>query len=316
MSWQLGALKSYLWLHRLYVSMSKDWDIKRQRDEWVKMTRLSRPLCPIEQEPVIVDGVPGLWLTSASTAENRVIFYLHGGGYCLGSIQTEWPLAGNIGAAARARVLMIEYRLAPEHPFPAAVQDALAAFRWLQTAQPESRIAVVGTSAGGGLALALAVALRDAGEPLPAALACLSPWTDLALTGTSHITRAKSDLLVTKAMGIDWSKAYLGTADPKDPLASPLYADLNGLPPLLIQVGTDEIVLDDSTRLAERARAAGVDVSLQMLQGGQHMLQASANLVPEARQAVTDVGAFLDPHLAGSAEGQPFGNLEAVGIAG
>lgn len=316
MSLQQGALMSYLWLHRLYVGMSGDWNIKRQRDELVNLTRLFRPLGPVEQEPVVVDGVPAAWLTPASTTVNRVILHLHGGSYSLGSIQTEWPLASNIGAAARARVLMIEYRLAPEHPFPAAVQDALTAFRWLQKAQPASRIAVAGTSAGGGLALALAVALRDAGDPLPAALVCLSPWTDLALTGASLTTRASSDFLFRKEWFIDWSKAYLGTSNPKDPLASPLYADLHGLPPMLIQVGTDEMLLDDSTRLVERASAAGVDASLQLLKGGQHGMQLAANLMPEARQAVTDIGTFLELHLARSAEVHPSGNVQAVGIAG
>src|SRR5690606_5447385 len=173
-------------------------------------------------------------------------------------------LGGRISKAANCRVLSLDYRLAPEHPFPAAVDDAVTGYRWLldQGIRPD-RIAIAGDSAGGGLAAATLVALKDRGEPMPAAGVCLSPWVDMEGTGESMTSRAALDPMVQKDGLKDMASLYLDGADPRSPLAAPLYADLSGLPPLLIQVGTAETLYDDATRLAEKAEAAGVDVTLE-----------------------------------------------------
>jgi len=239
-------------------------------------------------------GVPAEWVVAPGADPQRVILYLHGGGYVIGSLATHRGLAGRLSGAAAARVLLIDYRLAPEHPFPAAVEDATAAYRWLLTTgiRP-ARIAIAGDSAGGGLTVATLVALRDAGEPLPAAGVCLSPWTDLEGTGDSVTTKASADPLVQKEMLLQLARWYLGGAHPRTPLAAPLYADLHGLPPLLIQVGTAEILLDDATRLADRARAAGVEVSLEAWEDMIHVWQLFAPMLREGQQAIERIGAFV-----------------------
>ncbi|MGH7932408.1 MAG: alpha/beta hydrolase, partial [Candidatus Binataceae bacterium] len=215
----------------------------------------------IKSEAVNAGGVPAEWVSAPNSAADRVILYVHGGGYVMGSVNTHRDLMGRLSRAAQARVLGLNYRLAPEHPFPAPVEDATAAYRWLlaQGIKP-SRIAIGGDSAGGGLVVATLVALRDAGQPLPAVGVCLSPWTDMENTGASMTTKAKADPVVQREMVGVIAKLYLGGKDPRSPLASPLYAELRGLPPLLIQVGENETLLDDSNRLAEKAKAAGVQV--------------------------------------------------------
>jgi acetyl esterase/lipase len=227
------------------------------------------------------------------------MLYLHGGGYVVGSIATHLGLAGRLSRAAAARVLLLNYRLAPEHPFPAAVEDATAAYRWLLgTGVKPGRIAIAGDSAGGGLTVATLVALRDAGEPLPAAGVCQSPWIDLEGAGESVTTKAHVDPLVHKDMLLKMASWYLAGANPRTPLAAPLYADLQGLPPLLVQVGTAEILLDDATRLADRARAAGVAVTLEPWEGMIHVWQLFASILPEGQQAIDRIGAFVRQHAA------------------
>jgi acetyl esterase/lipase len=244
-------------------------------------------------ERVHAGGVPAEWVT-APGAGSRVVLYLHGGGYVVGSVNTHRDLAGRLSRAAGARVLVLDYRLAPEHPFPAAVDDALAAYRWLLSdGRVPTDVAIGGDSAGGGLTLATLVALRDAGLPLPAAGVCLSPWTDLAGTGESLRTKAAVDPMVQWSRLAQMADAYLAGQDARTPLASPLYADLRDLPPLLIQVGTAETLLDDATRIAERAQAAGVDVTLEPWDDMIHVFQAFAGLLPEGQQAVERIGAFI-----------------------
>jgi monoterpene epsilon-lactone hydrolase len=248
-------------------------------------------------EPVDAGGVPAEWITTPGAVAERVICYLHGGGYVLGSISTHRELASRLSRAASARVLVLDYRLAPENPFPAAVDDSTAAYRWLHSIGVDpARLVIAGESAGGGLTVATFVALRDAGEPLPAAGICLSPWVDLACQGDSIVTKAEIDPVADKESMLMLAKAYLGDTDPCTPLASPLYADLTGLPPLLIQVGTAECLFDDAKRLAERARAAGVDVTLEPWDDMIHMWHMYAAMLPEGQQAIDRIGEFIRQH--------------------
>jgi len=244
--------------------------------------------------PVNAGGVPAEWIAASGAVDDRVILYLHGGGYVMGSIATHREMAARLSKAARARALVIDYRLAPEHPFPAAVDDAVAAYRWLlsQNMKP-FRIVVAGDSAGGGLTLATLVALRDAKAPLPAAGVCISPWTDMEGTGDSMVTRAKADPVVQKQGLLGMAQLYLGGKDPKSPLAAPLYANLEGLPPLLIQVGDAETLLDDATRVAEKAKRAGVTVDLEVWPEMPHVWHLFAPFLPEGQQAIDKIGQYV-----------------------
>ena len=245
-------------------------------------------------EEITAVSQPALLIAAEGTRDERVILYLHGGGYCVGSPRTHRDFAWRLSAASAARVLLLDYRRAPEHPFPTAVHDTVAAYRWLleQGIEP-AHLALAGDSAGGGLALAAMVQLRDEGTPLPAAAALLSPWVDLALTGGSLHSRAGEDPILTLAQLEEFARLYLGNTDPRVPLASPLYADLTGLPPLLIQAGSAEILLDDAVRLAERAEAAGVEVTLDIWPELIHVWQGFAGFLPEGQTAVTQIGAFI-----------------------
>lgn len=249
--------------------------------------------------PVTANGIPAEWVSAGEATGERAVFYLHGGSYVQGSPRTHRVITSRLSAASRARVLALDYRLAPEHPFPAAVDDAMAGYRWLldQGIDPD-HIVFAGDSAGGGLVVAAAVALRDANMPLPAGLVCISPWTDLEGTGESRVTRAKADPMF-KPDGIrEAGRVYLGDTDPRTPLASPIYADLHRLPPVLIQVGDDEVLLSDATRLADRARAAGVDVTLDVWLGMWHVWHAFAGYVPEADRALKAIGTWMRTHVA------------------
>lgn len=250
--------------------------------------------------PVRAGGVPCEWI-EASPEPRGVLLYLHGGGYCLGSINTHRALVARLARACGLRALAVDYRLAPEHPFPAAVEDAAAVYRWLLARDVgPAEIVVAGDSAGGGLTVATLVALRDAGEPLPAAGICLSPWVDLEGLGTSMTTRAAIDPMVDREGLLLLAAAYLGGADARSPLAAPLYADLHALPPLLIHVGTAECLLDDAIRLHERARAHGVRADLEVWDEMIHVWHAFAPLLPEAEAAIERLGIWSRARLAGS----------------
>jgi epsilon-lactone hydrolase len=251
----------------------------------------------IKREAVDAGGVKAEWVSAPDAEVGRAVLYLHGGGYVIGSINTHRSLAANLSRASKARVLVIDYRLAPEHPHPAAVDDSVAAYRWMlgQGLKP-ARIAVAGDSAGGGLTVATLVAIRDAKLPLPAAGVCLSPWVDLEGIGGSMTTKADVDPVVQKAGIEQMAAAYLGGKDPRTPLAAPLYADLTGLPPLLIQVGTAETLLDDASRLAERARKAGVAVNYEPSEDMIHVWHLFASMLDEGRQAIDRIGEFVRKH--------------------
>lgn len=253
----------------------------------------------VTHEPVRAGGVPCEWITAPGASASAAVLYLHGGAYVAGSINTHRAHVSHMSSVTGARGLAVDYRLAPEHPFPAAVEDATGAYRWLLSEGiPPSSIVVAGDSAGGGLTVATLVALRDAGDPLPAAGVCISPWTDLACSGASMVSRAAVDPMVQRAHLLRAAGAYLRDASPATPLASPLHANLRSLPPLLIHVGTSETLFDDATLFAERAAAAGVDVTLECWDDMIHVWHLFAPLLPEANEAMARVGAFVRGHLA------------------
>jgi monoterpene epsilon-lactone hydrolase len=269
--------------------------IAELRANMEEVGRKFAPPAGVTFAPAEADGVPGEWASPPDADADTVIFYLHGGGYGIGSIASHRHLVGRLAQASAARGFSIDYRLAPEHPFPAAVDDAVAAARWLlQRGVKPERLVFAGDSAGGGLAIATCLALRDAGDPLPAALVCMSPLTDLAKEGQSMRTLVDLDPMVQPDSSAAYARRYMGEhGDLKTPLASPLYADLRGLPPMLILVGTWETLLDDSTRIGERARAAGVEVDLQVWDEMIHIWPYFADIIPEGREAIARMGDYI-----------------------
>jgi acetyl esterase/lipase len=269
-------------------------EIKAQaiRDSLDRVTLLNTAR-PVARQVVDLGDFRGEWLATAEPG-GRVLLYFHGGGYVSGSPGTHRSLMVRLGHAAQARVFAPDYRLAPEFTYPTAVADAWVSYWWLlaQGVAPEE-IVVAGDSAGGGLTIALLISLREAGLPLPAAAVCLSPWFDLALSGRSMETNYHSDYLNSAILRAS-AAMYLDGHSVRDPLASPLYADLYGLPPLLIQAGTAEMLLDDSRRFAARARAAGVNVTLEQWPGMVHVWHFTYLVEPRARQAVDAIGQFVE----------------------
>jgi len=243
-------------------------------------------------------GVKAIRTTTPRSLEERHILYLHGGGYVMGSPREYRDFLWRIAHVVSARVLCIWYRLAPEHPFPAALDDAVKAYCWLlaQGAAPR-RLTIMGDSAGGGLVLATLLRLRDAALPLPAAAVALSPWTDLALSGDSMHTNAGADPSMRVERARAFARHYLAGADPRHPYASPLYGELRGLPPILIQVGSDEILRDDSVRMADNLRAAGSPVDIEIWPRMPHVWQLYARVLPEGRRAIAHIGAFIEREL-------------------
>ena len=245
-------------------------------------------------------GVAAEWVAAEGATDGRVVLYFHGGGYIIGSPRTHRPMLAELSQAAGARVLSLDYRLAPEYPFPAPVEDSVSAYRWLLgEGYDPSRIALAGDSAGGGLTVSALVQIRYLGLPMPGAGVCISPWVDMEGLGESMETRAKVDPMVGKENLMVSAKTYLGGADPRAPLAAPLYADLRGLPPLLIQVGDAETLLDDSTRLAGVAREAGVDVQMDVWDDMIHVWHLFAPILPEGKQAIAKAGEFIKKHTGG-----------------
>jgi epsilon-lactone hydrolase len=244
-------------------------------------------------------GVHAEWIRPTGTDPYRVILYLHGGGYCICSLDTHRGLAARLALASQARVLLVDYRLAPENPFPAALEDALTAYHWLLAQGISAKdIALGGDSAGGGLTVATAVSLRDLDDPLPGALFLISPWTDLTFSGESVRSRKQADPIFGSDGGPSFAPAYAGTNDPANPLISPLFADISGLPPTLIHVGNDEILLDDSTRLAEKMKAANIQVQLIIWPGMWHVFQGFAPWAPEAQISIDMIGEFLRQQIS------------------
>lgn len=245
-------------------------------------------------EPVSADGVDAEFLTAPGSDPEKVVLYLHGGGYAIGSIKSHRYLMQNISRASGARTLGINYALAPENPFPAAIEDAAGAYRWLlkQGFKPKN-IAIAGDSAGGGLTLATLLYLRDAGDPLPAAGVGISPWTDMTCSADSYTTRLAIDPMVLGNGLQKMADFYVGDADKKNPLASPVFADMTGMPPLLIHVGGREVLYDDAITVYGNAKKAGVDVELLDEPEMFHVWHAFAPMLDEAQQAVDKIGVYL-----------------------
>ncbi len=245
-------------------------------------------------EKINIDGLQAEWLVPVNARREKVILYLHGGGYVTGSIEDHRMMCGLLANATGTKVLIPEYRLAPEHPFPAALDDSLQVFHWLLAqGYVPGNIILAGDSAGGGLAVAAVLALKEKSGSLPAAVVCLSPWADLALTGQSHTTKAKAEAILTKDVLREWALCYTDGSNLTNPLVSPLYGDFHGFPPLLIQAGSEEILLDDSILLAEKARSAGVDVTLKIWDGMWHVWQALGDLIPENKKTFEEIGQFV-----------------------
>lgn len=272
--------------------------VEEQRRAFENLAKLSILPSRTDVQPVHVGDVPAEWISVGNTSEEGAVLYLHGGAYTIGSPRTHRDIAARISKAAGVRALLIDYRLAPEHPHPAAVQDVVAAYRWmLEYGLSPHNIAIAGDSAGGGLAIAALVSLRDAGEPLPAAAVCLSPWTDLQGTGESMTTHIDADPFLTPEWLQLMAKHYVANNDPRMPLISPIHADLHDLPPVLIQVGSDEILLSDSMRLAESARQAGVETTLDVWEGMWHVWHFFAGQMPEGKRGMKIVGTYIRSHL-------------------
>jgi monoterpene epsilon-lactone hydrolase len=272
--------------------------IAEQRDQYDRAERVFSLPADVAVERVAAPERPAEWLRAPGARGDAALVYLHGGGYAIGSPRSHRHLAAAIGIAAGLPVLLLDYRLAPEHPFPAAVDDAVAACRWLVAGGlPSGRIALAGDSAGGGLVVATLLGLRDGIQVRPAAGVCISPWTDLTCTAQSYESRAKSDPIVVRGMVQAMARAYLGNTDPRTPLASPVHGDLRGLPPLLIHVGSDEVLLDDALALDRRATAAGVEVTIEVWDHMVHVWHWFLPMLDEAQRAVDGIGAFLRQRL-------------------
>jgi len=252
--------------------------------------------------PATVDGIAGEWVVAANADPDVRLLYLHGGGHVSGSGAFYLAMAGHVSAAAGCAVLLPDYRLAPEHPFPAAIEDCINAHEWLRGTGPAGPARaratfVAGDSAGGGLTLATLLAFRDRQRPLPTAAITLSAFTDLTLSGESIRSEAQSDPIMDPRCLPEFVALYLGESDARDPLASPVFGDYTGVPPLLVQVGEHEVIRDDSVQAAAKARADGVDVTLEIWPGMFHVFQSHEPLLPEAREAIAHIGTFIRSHV-------------------
>lgn len=272
--------------------MDREMNEKRQMLDSVAR-RIGKLPDGCKVESLQIEGLYAEWLNAGSTMDGKVILYLHGGGYAFCSANTHRPLAARIGKAAGAKVLFPEYRLAPEHPFPAAIEDAINVYRWLlrQGYKPEN-IIFAGDSAGGGLSVAATLVLRDQNEPLPAAIVCLSPWVDLTSSGESYRRNKEKDPYLNLGGVRKAASMYAGVESLDHPLISPVFADFTGFPPLFIQAGNHEILQSDAEKLCAQARAAGVEVSYKIWDGMWHVWQISGNALPEAKRAINEIGEF------------------------
>lgn len=298
-SLQANFLKGFLKLDKILTGSGEELDISKERIKLEKTARMFRFSQEIKSEPISIYNLPAEWILPAEKISNRTILYFHGGSYNAGSIRTHHVLVANIATASKARALIVDYRLAPEFPFPAAIEDAKLAYKWLlENGCTPDEVVLAGDSAGGGLTLALLHAIKKSKLRMPAAAVCLSPWTDLAGKGESISKNAKKDILLNSENLRKSASIYIGKTNATDPFVSPIYGDLEEFPPLLIQVGSDELLLSDSSDFAEKAKAAGVDVTLEIWKEMQHVWQFAGSMVPESRQAIAAIGRFIDNRLS------------------
>jgi acetyl esterase/lipase len=281
---------NFLWARNIPLSEMRRW------------TESGARRIPLPRGVVVRTGksgtIPGEWIIPRGTPGDRAMLYIHGGGFLFCSLLTHRALVARLAVAAGTRAFSVDYRLAPEHPFPAGPEDCLAAYRGLvRSGIPPRRIVVAGDSAGGNLALVLLLMLRAAGAELPAAAVCLSPVTDMTFSGDSFRSKSGSDPIFppanSRSLSSDILTEYVSSADPRDARISPLFADWSGMPPILLHAGGEEILLDDSTRLARRVRAAGGRAELAVWEGMWHVFQAFAPLTPEANRSIAQIGEFI-----------------------
>ncbi len=292
----MASLRSKLLSSAMRVTMKKmlgrSGDVVKERASLDKMSSLtaSRKL----GKSVTVGGVPGEWQMPAKGQPERTLLYLHGGGYVLGGPDSHRDMVGAIADATQAKTLILDYRLGPETLFPGAVEDAVAAYKaLLDDGEAPEKMFIAGDSAGGGLTAATLVSLRDQKVAMPAGGICISPWADLTLSGTTMRTKALVDAMLSKETLAWMGSLYMGDQDASDPLASPIFANLKGLPPLLIQVGGDEVLLDDALRLHDAAKAAGVDSNLEVWDEMMHVWHLMSKFVPEGKLAIKSIAEFM-----------------------
>lgn len=289
------SLRARFWRFVLRNTLKKRRQtLAQSRANGAQMMTFLRLPKKVRVEKTVVAGLPATWVRPESADPSTVLLYLHGGGYVTGSPDSHLSLCALLAQTLKMNLLLPEYRLAPEHPFPAALADAQTVYRWLlKEGWLADRVIVSGDSAGGGLALTLTLALREAGDPLPAALVCLSPWADLTNRSASHTANARVESVLQTEVLNEWALQYTDASNLTNPLVSPAYADLRGFPPLLIQVGRDEILLDDSIKLAEKAKSAGVKVHLRIWDNLWHAWPVLGELIPESGMAFTEIKEFI-----------------------
>lgn len=292
----MTSIRSYFWRTVLKISQNYNKPLDQLRTKLVKDTRFLKPPKDVKVTSINAAGISAEWLDPPHPVSGKAMIYLHGGGYVMGSPTTHRSLVARLAKACGVRTLSVDYRLAPEHPFPAALEDALTVYQWMldQGVLPKN-IIIAGDSAGGGLTLATLISLRDNHRPLPAMALCISPWTDLTLTGESITNCAKIDPYISKDL-LKLGAHYVGDNDPQHPLISPFYADLKGLPALLIHAGTDEVLLSDTMRLAATAKHANVEVTVKIWERMWHGFHLWAPYLPEANQAIKEISVFVEKH--------------------
>lgn len=286
-------------LKTIRLNSKRRLSIRRIRHDLEALAGLFPPDPDVVCKSVTSDKLIGEWVFYPYQDLNRTILYLHGGGFVMGSVRTHRGIGSRIARSAAAKMLLIDYRLAPENRFPAAVNDTVHAYEWLLNQGYDPRkIVIAGDSAGGNLAMSALITLRDKGRPMPAAAVLISPWLDMEASGQSMRENALTDYLVRRDRLLEKASAYLGDTNPRHPLASPIHADLRGMPPMMIHVSNTEALLDDSKKLEIKAQEDGVEVSLQVWANMLHAWHFFAPVLPEGRQAIRIIGQFIKKHTA------------------
>jgi len=292
----MPSLQARMWKMLMRRTFSKRMSIEEYRALTDNNSRFSPPMPKdVEVDHFDLNGLNAAWTTPAEADANKVILHFHGGGYVIGGINAHMIMCIPMAKSLNVKMLLPDYRVAPEHPFPAALEDGLKVYRWLlEQGYKSSDIIISGDSAGGGLALAITLSLRDNNEPLPSAVICFSPWADLTLSGESHTTNADTDVVLTTDVLKEWALTYTEESNWRNPLVSPVYADFHKFPPLFIQVSDDEILLDDAKMLAKKAQADGVDVTLKIWNGLWHVWHTAGAMIPESKKTYEEIGQFLE----------------------